>query len=189
MIAPRRPTALVFDNDIMAVAALSVAQELNLALPADLSIVAWDESPLTQVVRPMLSAVTGTSPPTARVRRPPCSPSSRARRSATSGRGTRTSCPAPARARRPARPARAVSPAVGPPAPSRARTRPPLPAGRGATALRQSGRTPRSRGSETARCAGLRLPGRGPCTSPDRPPARSGGSGPGYLVAPWAKPL
>ncbi|OII70087.1 LacI family DNA-binding transcriptional regulator [Streptomyces sp. CC77] len=58
MIAPRRPTALVFDNDIMAVAALSVAQELNLALPADLSIVAWDESPLTQVVRPMLSAVT-----------------------------------------------------------------------------------------------------------------------------------
>ncbi|MFF4174035.1 LacI family DNA-binding transcriptional regulator [Streptomyces sp. NPDC001744] len=58
LIAPRRPTAIVFDNDIMAVAALSVAQELNLSIPADLSIVAWDESPLTQVVRPMLSAVT-----------------------------------------------------------------------------------------------------------------------------------
>ncbi|MFI0988660.1 LacI family DNA-binding transcriptional regulator [Streptomyces exfoliatus] len=58
LIAQDRPTAIVFDNDIMAVAALSVAQELNLTIPADLSIVAWDESPLTQVVRPMLSAVT-----------------------------------------------------------------------------------------------------------------------------------
>ncbi|MFC9730012.1 LacI family DNA-binding transcriptional regulator [Streptomyces roseolus] len=58
LIAPERPTALVFDNDIMAVAALSVAQELGLSIPADVSVVAWDESPLTQVVRPTLSAVT-----------------------------------------------------------------------------------------------------------------------------------
>ncbi|MFJ6794912.1 LacI family DNA-binding transcriptional regulator [Streptomyces sp. NPDC091268] len=57
LIAPRRPTAIIFDNDIMAVAALSVAQELNLSIPGDVSVVAWDESPLTQVVRPMLSAV------------------------------------------------------------------------------------------------------------------------------------
>lgn len=57
LIAARRPTAMVFDNDIMAVAALSVAQELGLDIPADLSLVAWDESPLTQVVRPPLSAV------------------------------------------------------------------------------------------------------------------------------------
>ncbi|GHG36642.1 LacI family transcriptional regulator [Streptomyces zaomyceticus] len=62
LIAPERPTAIVFDNDIMAVAALSVAQELNLSIPADVSIVAWDESPLTQVVRPMLSAVTRDIP-------------------------------------------------------------------------------------------------------------------------------
>ncbi|MGW4052007.1 LacI family DNA-binding transcriptional regulator [Streptomyces sp. NPDC004779] len=58
LIAPERPTAIVFDNDIMAVAALSVAQELGLSIPADVSVVAWDESPLTQVVRPTLSAVT-----------------------------------------------------------------------------------------------------------------------------------
>ncbi|OKK16029.1 LacI family transcriptional regulator [Streptomyces sp. CB00455] len=57
LIASERPTAMVFDNDIMAVAALSVAQELGLDVPGDLSIVAWDESPLTQVVRPALSAV------------------------------------------------------------------------------------------------------------------------------------
>ncbi|MFJ6407700.1 LacI family DNA-binding transcriptional regulator [Streptomyces hydrogenans] len=62
LIAPERPTALVFDNDIMAVAALSVAQELGLSIPADVSVVAWDESPLTQVVRPMLSAVTRDIP-------------------------------------------------------------------------------------------------------------------------------
>ncbi|MFD3537163.1 LacI family DNA-binding transcriptional regulator [Streptomyces sp. NPDC058664] len=62
LIAPERPTAIVFDNDIMAVAALSVAQELSLSVPADVSIVAWDESPLTQVVRPMLSAVTRDIP-------------------------------------------------------------------------------------------------------------------------------
>ncbi|MER5309427.1 LacI family DNA-binding transcriptional regulator [Streptomyces sp. NPDC002773] len=62
LIAPRRPTAIVFDNDIMAVAALSVAQELGLSIPADVSVVAWDESPLTQVVRPMLSAVTRDIP-------------------------------------------------------------------------------------------------------------------------------
>lgn len=58
LIEPERPTALIFDNDIMAVAALSVAHELRIDIPADLSIVAWDESPLTQVVRPPLSAVT-----------------------------------------------------------------------------------------------------------------------------------
>ncbi|MFF8807509.1 LacI family DNA-binding transcriptional regulator [Streptomyces omiyaensis] len=62
LIAPRRPTAIVFDNDIMAVAAMAVAQELGLSIPADLSVVAWDESPLTQVVRPMLSAVTRDIP-------------------------------------------------------------------------------------------------------------------------------
>ncbi|MFD3725046.1 LacI family DNA-binding transcriptional regulator [Streptomyces sp. NPDC058671] len=62
LIARERPTAIVFDNDIMAVAALSVAQELNLSIPRDLSIVAWDESPLTQVVRPVLSAVTRDIP-------------------------------------------------------------------------------------------------------------------------------
>ncbi len=52
-----RPTALVFDNDVMAVAGLGVAQELGLAVPADLSIVAWDDSVLCQLVHPSLTAV------------------------------------------------------------------------------------------------------------------------------------
>ncbi|WP_084958249.1 LacI family DNA-binding transcriptional regulator [Thermoactinospora rubra] len=57
-----RPTAIVYDNDIMAVAGLSVAQEMRLRVPADLSIVAWDDSPLAQVVRPPLTALTRDIP-------------------------------------------------------------------------------------------------------------------------------
>ncbi|NGN63138.1 LacI family transcriptional regulator, partial [Streptomyces sp. A7024] len=58
LIADDRPTAIVYDNDIMAVAGLSVAQELSLDVPRDLSLVAWDDSPFTQVVRPALTALT-----------------------------------------------------------------------------------------------------------------------------------
>ncbi|MYV46881.1 LacI family DNA-binding transcriptional regulator [Streptomyces sp. SID2888] len=57
LIGPRRPTAIVFDNDIMAVAGLSVAQELGVDVPGELSLVAWDDSQLTQVVRPPLTAL------------------------------------------------------------------------------------------------------------------------------------
>lgn len=60
--SPERPTAIVYDNDIMAVAGLSVAQEMGLSVPADLSIVAWDDSPLAQVVRPSLTALTRDIP-------------------------------------------------------------------------------------------------------------------------------
>ncbi|WP_433236950.1 LacI family DNA-binding transcriptional regulator [Streptosporangium sp. CA-135522] len=55
--SPDRPTAIVYDNDITAVAGLSVAQEMRLDVPRDLSIVAWDDSPLSQVVRPALTAL------------------------------------------------------------------------------------------------------------------------------------
>ncbi|MFD0662132.1 substrate-binding domain-containing protein [Thermocatellispora tengchongensis] len=55
--ASSRPTAIIYDNDIMAVAGLSVAQEMRLRVPDDLSLVAWDDSQLAQVVRPALTAV------------------------------------------------------------------------------------------------------------------------------------
>lgn len=57
LTAPEPPTALVFDNDVMAVAALGVAQELGLSVPGDLSLVAWDDSALCSLVRPALTAV------------------------------------------------------------------------------------------------------------------------------------
>ncbi|GGV44527.1 LacI family transcriptional regulator [Kitasatospora herbaricolor] len=52
------PTALVYDNDIMAVAGLAVAQEMGLTVPGDLSVVAWDDSPVCRIVHPALTALT-----------------------------------------------------------------------------------------------------------------------------------
>ncbi|MDG4785450.1 LacI family DNA-binding transcriptional regulator [Micromonospora sp. WMMD1102] len=52
-----RPTAIVYDNDVMAIAGLAVAQEMGLAVPVDVSIVAWDDSPLCQLVHPSLTAL------------------------------------------------------------------------------------------------------------------------------------
>ncbi|WP_344859459.1 LacI family DNA-binding transcriptional regulator [Planomonospora alba] len=60
--SPDRPTAIVYDNDISAVAGLSVAQEMRLDVPRDLSIVAWDDSPLSQVVHPPLTALSRDIP-------------------------------------------------------------------------------------------------------------------------------
>lgn len=52
-----RPTALVLGNDLMAVAALRVATELGTAVPDELTIVAWDDSPLCELARPGITAV------------------------------------------------------------------------------------------------------------------------------------
>jgi DNA-binding LacI/PurR family transcriptional regulator len=52
-----RPTAIVYDNDVMAIAGLAVAQEMGLTVPGDLSIVAWDDSPLCRLVHPPLTAL------------------------------------------------------------------------------------------------------------------------------------
>ncbi|MEV6533521.1 substrate-binding domain-containing protein [Streptomyces sp. NPDC051639] len=52
-----RPTAVVFDNDVMALGALHEAGRLGLTVPADLSLVAWDDSALCQLATPPLSAV------------------------------------------------------------------------------------------------------------------------------------
>ena len=52
-----RPTALVFDNDVMAVAGSAVAHEMGFAVPRDLSIVEWDDSVLCRLVHPPLTAL------------------------------------------------------------------------------------------------------------------------------------
>ncbi|PRX97044.1 LacI family DNA-binding transcriptional regulator [Allonocardiopsis opalescens] len=57
LAAPEPPTALIFDNDLMAVAALGVAQDMGVQVPDRLSIVAWDDSPLCRTLRPALTAV------------------------------------------------------------------------------------------------------------------------------------
>jgi DNA-binding LacI/PurR family transcriptional regulator len=55
---PDRPTAIVYDSDVLAVSGLGVAHEMGFAVPGDLSIVAWDDSLISRVVHPPLTAVT-----------------------------------------------------------------------------------------------------------------------------------
>jgi DNA-binding LacI/PurR family transcriptional regulator len=54
----KRPTAIIFDNDVTAVAGLGVAHELGIAVPDQLSIVAWDDSPLCRLTHPALTSLT-----------------------------------------------------------------------------------------------------------------------------------
>ena len=51
------PTAIIYDNDLMAVSGLSAAQRMGVDVPAELSIVAWDDSPLCELVHPALTAL------------------------------------------------------------------------------------------------------------------------------------
>jgi DNA-binding LacI/PurR family transcriptional regulator len=57
LTAAARPSAVVYDNDIMAVAGLAVAAEMGVSVPRDLSLLAWDDSQLCELVRPKLSAM------------------------------------------------------------------------------------------------------------------------------------
>ncbi|SFS79012.1 LacI family DNA-binding transcriptional regulator [Saccharopolyspora flava] len=50
------PTAIIFDNDVMAVAAVVRAEELGVRVPGELSVLAWDDSMLCRVVRPAITA-------------------------------------------------------------------------------------------------------------------------------------
>jgi DNA-binding LacI/PurR family transcriptional regulator len=51
------PTAILYDNDVMAVAGLAAAAELGVAVPAQLSLVAWDDSTLCRLASPALTTM------------------------------------------------------------------------------------------------------------------------------------
>jgi DNA-binding LacI/PurR family transcriptional regulator len=51
------PTAILYDTDVMAVAGLGAAQRMGVRVPADLSIVVWDDSALCELVHPAFSAL------------------------------------------------------------------------------------------------------------------------------------
>lgn len=55
---PDPVTAIVYDNDLMALAGLGVAAELGQAVPGDVSMLAWDDSTLCRLSNPQLSAMT-----------------------------------------------------------------------------------------------------------------------------------
>jgi DNA-binding LacI/PurR family transcriptional regulator len=56
--ADHRPTAIVFSNDMMAIAGMSEAFARGLRIPDDLSIVGWDDIAVSQYLHPSLSTVT-----------------------------------------------------------------------------------------------------------------------------------
>jgi DNA-binding LacI/PurR family transcriptional regulator len=54
---PDRPTVIVYDNDLMAIAGLSTFSELGVAVPDQFSLLAWDDSELCMITHPKLSAL------------------------------------------------------------------------------------------------------------------------------------
>ncbi|MET0425513.1 MAG: substrate-binding domain-containing protein [Actinoplanes sp.] len=57
LAGPLRPTAIVYDNDLMALGGLAAINEHGLRVPDDVAVVAWDDSALCQLAVPALSAM------------------------------------------------------------------------------------------------------------------------------------
>lgn len=51
------PTALIYDNDVMAAAGAAVTAGLGLSVPRDVSVVSWEDSALCRLVHPWLTAL------------------------------------------------------------------------------------------------------------------------------------
>jgi len=54
---PQAPTAIVASNDQMALAALEVGRDRGLAVPRDLSLISFDDTPIVRFTHPPLTAV------------------------------------------------------------------------------------------------------------------------------------
>jgi DNA-binding LacI/PurR family transcriptional regulator len=54
---PDPPSAILYDNDVMAVAGLGEAQRMGVQVPRDLSVMAWDDSMLCELVHPAITAL------------------------------------------------------------------------------------------------------------------------------------
>ncbi|GAA2435822.1 substrate-binding domain-containing protein [Streptomyces macrosporus] len=54
---PEPPTAILYDNDVMAVAGLGAAKEMGVAVPERLSLIAWDDSTLCRLASPPLTTM------------------------------------------------------------------------------------------------------------------------------------
>jgi LacI family transcriptional regulator len=57
LAAPKRPTAIIADNDEMAHAALHVARRHGLSVPADLSVISFEDTPGVRFTLPPLTAI------------------------------------------------------------------------------------------------------------------------------------
>ncbi|BCY09769.1 LacI family transcriptional regulator [Actinoplanes sp. L3-i22] len=52
-----RPTAIIYDNDVMALSGLATIKTYGLAVPGEVSVIAWDDSVPCQLAVPALSAM------------------------------------------------------------------------------------------------------------------------------------
>lgn len=57
LLSPGGVTAIVYDNDAMALAGLGAAHEAGVRVPEDVSLVAWDDSPVCRAAYPQLTAL------------------------------------------------------------------------------------------------------------------------------------
>lgn len=53
-----RPTAVVFDNEVMTLAGMRVAQEMGLRVPRDVSIASFDDSVIAELMHPSITSLT-----------------------------------------------------------------------------------------------------------------------------------
>ncbi|MFP8888034.1 LacI family DNA-binding transcriptional regulator [Streptomyces mangrovi] len=54
---PEPPTAILYDNDVMAIAGLGAAREMGVAVPERLSLIAWDDSTMCRLASPPLTTM------------------------------------------------------------------------------------------------------------------------------------
>lgn len=54
---PDRPTAIVYDNDVMALSSLQTIGKMGFRVPDDLSVVSWNDSFMCEVSRPTITAL------------------------------------------------------------------------------------------------------------------------------------
>jgi DNA-binding LacI/PurR family transcriptional regulator len=52
-----RPTAIIYGSDVMAASGLSAAFERGVQVPAELSVLSWDDSQLATLMRPSITAL------------------------------------------------------------------------------------------------------------------------------------
>ena len=55
---PQPPSVIIYDSDLLAVTGLGVALQMGFVVPDDVSIIGWDDSLISQVVHPPLTAIT-----------------------------------------------------------------------------------------------------------------------------------
>lgn len=52
-----RPTALIYDNEVLAVAGVGAIRRMSLRIPEDVAVVVWEDTPVCTVLQPALTAL------------------------------------------------------------------------------------------------------------------------------------